>query len=221
MSIPLVRARASAALVIAVCAAAGSAVPAIARAQSTPGAQVPAADSVVRGYTQADVNFMTGMIAHHAQALIMSRWAPTHGASPELLTLTSRIINSQQDEIQTMQRWLRDHGKPVPQGSAQHLTMGMMMPGMLTDRQMAQLDSSRGPEFDRMFLRLMIQHHTGALTMVDTLFAKYGAAQEDLVYKIASEIQSDQTTEIARMQKMLTALVIDQLKSEGSTDSTR
>ena len=214
MHIPFTRVGGPAALVIAVFAAGGSVTPAA--AQSTPAAAT-ASDSVVRGYTQADVDFMTGMIAHHAQALIMSRWAPSHGASPEILTLTSRIINSQKDEIQTMQRWLRDHGKQAPEGSAAHLTMGMMMPGMLTDQQMAQLDSSRGPEFDRQFLRLMIQHHTGALTMVDTLFSKYGAAQKDLVYKIASEIQSDQSTEIARMRKMLTALVIDQLKSEDST----
>lgn len=208
---PRAAARAAFALfAMTACAAAFSPV------QAQAAAAASSADTVIRGYTQADVDFMTGMIAHHAQALIMSRWAPTHGASPQILTLTSRIINSQKDEIQTMQRWLQDHGKPVPQGTAEQLTMGMMMPGMLTDEQMRQLDAARGPKFDRTFLRLMIQHHNGALIMVDTLFSKYGAAQEDLVYKIASEIQSDQRTEIARMQKMLTAMVIDQLKSEKS-----
>ncbi len=213
MHTPFPRAAGLAAVAILAVALSGGAATPVA-AQSSP--TVASTDTVIRGYTRADVDFMTGMIAHHAQALIMSRWAPSHGASEPILTLTSRIINSQKDEIQTMQRWLRDHGKPVPEGSAEHLTMGMMMPGMLTDQQMAELDSARGPEFDRLFLRLMIQHHTGALTMVDTLFSKTGAAQEDLVYKIASEIQSDQSTEIARMRKMLTAMVIDQLKSEKS-----
>lgn len=181
-------------------------------------AQAGQTDSIQRGYTGADVRFMTGMIAHHAQAIVMSRWAPTHGASPQVLTLTQRIINSQQDEIRTMQTWLRDHGQPVPDGSPQALSMAHgdhgLMPGMLTEAQMRELDAARGPEFDRTFLRLMIQHHNGALTMVDDLFGSYGAAQEDLVFKIASEIQSDQTTEIERMRGMLTAMLVDSWKSQ-------
>lgn len=82
----------------------------------------------------------------------------------------------------------------------------MLMPGMLTDAQMKQLDAARGPEFDRLFLSLMIQHHRGAVTMVKELFDTYGAGQDELVFKFASDVNVDQTTEIARMEKMLIAL---------------
>ena len=171
-------------------------------------AQVPA--DTVRGallYTAADVDFMTGMIAHHAQAVAMSRWAPSHGASPSVRTLCERIINAQTDEIALMRRWLGDHHQPVPAPDPRGMSMPgmdqpMLMPGMLTPAQMAQLDSARGPEFDRLFLRFMIQHHSGAVTMVNALFAR-GAGEEETVYKFASDVYADQTTEIARMQRML------------------
>lgn len=177
---------------------------------ATPAARAEA-DSVRRSFTVADVEFMTGMIAHHAQAITMSRWAPSHGASPALLRLTERIINAQQDEIATMQRWLDDRGLPVPDPMAGHdMTMmghdhgGMaMMPGMLSPEQMAELDGARGPAFDVLFLRYMIQHHQGALTMVETLFGSQGAGQEDLIFKLASDVHTDQVTEIARMERML------------------
>ena len=173
------------------------------------------ADSIRHPYTQADIDFMSHMIGHHAQAIQMASWAPSHGASPAVQTLASRIINAQRDEIATMQRWLRDRQQPVPDPDAMlqqmqghHMDMpGMnmsgLMPGMLTPRQMAQLDSARGPEFDRLFLTGMIQHHRGALTMVKELFGSYGAGQDELVFKFASDVNVDQTTEIARMQKML------------------
>ena len=172
------------------------------------------ADSVRRSFTAADVAFMTGMIAHHAQAITMSRWAPTHGASPALLRLTERIINAQQDEIATMQRWLADRRLPVPDPMAGHdmAMMGhdhggmAMMPGMLTPEQMAELDGARGPAFDALFLRYMIQHHQGALTMVETLFGSQGAGQEDLIFKLASDVHTDQVTEIAHMERMLAGL---------------
>src|SRR3954471_15896673 len=120
------------------------------------------ADSVRQPYTQADVDFMSHMIGHHAQALVMSGWAPTHGASPSVRTLAERIINAQQDEIALMQRWLGDRGKPVPEPGAGmtmpgHAHHEMLMPGMLTEVQMQQLDHARGPEFDRRFLTFMIQ----------------------------------------------------------------
>lgn len=194
-----------------------------ARAQATMSAATMAkgaqADSTRHSFVQADVDYMTGMIHHHAQAIVMARWAPTHGASPAVRTLCDRIINSQQDEILTMQRWLRDHGITPPEGTPQELSMhghghGPMMPGMLTHEQMTELDSARGPEFDQLFLRYMIQHHTGALTMSDTLFNSYGAAQDDLMYKIASEIVSDQTTEIDRMRKMLGDMLIESWRSQ-------
>lgn len=167
------------------------------------------ADSVTRPYTEADIHFMDGMIAHHAQALVMAAWAPTHGASPSVQTLCARIINAQRDEIHLMQSWLRDRGQSVPEVDAAGMVMMngqhqmMMMPGMLTEAQLKQLDAARGPEFDRLFLTDMIQHHQGAVGMVHDLFETYGAGEDELIFKLASDINIDQTTEIARMQRML------------------
>jgi uncharacterized protein (DUF305 family) len=157
---------------------------------------------------------MYNMIGHHAQAVVMSNWAPTHGASPSVLVLAQRIINAQQDEIGTMQRWLRNRLKPVPDASGKSMMMmngvahEMLMPGMLTDDQMKQLDAARGKEFDRLFLTFMLQHHRGAVTMVKELFDTYGAAQDEIVFKFASDVNVDQQTEIARMQRMLAALTM-------------
>ena len=165
-------------------------------------------------WTAADVKFMTGMIGHHAQALVMAKMAPTHGASQTILTLTGRIINAQNDEIAIMQTWLRDRNQPVPDPvsgmHAGHDMAGMqheLMPGMLTNEQLAQLDAARGPDFDVMFLKLMIQHHEGAVAMVKELINTPGAAQDDQVFKISSDINVDQATEIARMKRMLVELL--------------
>ncbi|MFQ5702951.1 MAG: DUF305 domain-containing protein [Gemmatimonadales bacterium] len=171
-------------------------------------------DSALMRFTEADVHFMTGMISHHGQALVMAGLAPSHGASPQLLTLTSRIINAQTDEIATMQGWLRDRGKPVPEVEVDGTTLlidgspdnVMQMAGMLSPEQMRDLDQARGTEFDRLFLSYMIQHHSGAITMVDELFSTDGAAQGMLAFKLASDIQVDQATEIERMKLMLEAL---------------
>jgi uncharacterized protein (DUF305 family) len=167
------------------------------------------ADSARYPYTPADIRFMTDMIGHHSQALVMAGWAPSHGASSSVKILAERIINSQQDEIATMRRWLHDRNQPVPDSAAvaMHMSMpGMLMPGMLTEAQMKQLDAARGPEFDRSFLTFMIQHHRGAVTMVQRLFSTNGAAQDETVFKFASDVNVDQSTEIARMQRMLAAL---------------
>jgi len=168
------------------------------------------ADSLRYPYTQADIDFMSGMIHHHAQAIVMSNLAPTREASPELLRLTARIINAQTDEINLMQTWLRDREQPVPEPNAAGMPMShgdgthsMLMPGMLTAEQMAQLEAARGVEFDRLFLALMIQHHRGAVSMVQTLLASHGAAQNEVIYKFAADVQVDQTTEIRRMMQML------------------
>jgi uncharacterized protein (DUF305 family) len=168
------------------------------------------ADSVRYPYTEADVHFMTAMIGHHSQAIVMSGWAPTHGASRSVQILAERIINAQQDEIVSMQQWLRDRRQPVPEAKAgpMKMMMGgmeheMLMPGMLTDEQMKQLDAARGPAFDRLFLTFMIQHHKGATSMVQELFNTYGAAQDETVFKFANDVNVDQTTEIARMEQML------------------
>jgi uncharacterized protein (DUF305 family) len=165
-------------------------------------------------YSAADINFMDGMISHHAQALVMAGWAASHGASPSVLTLTQRITNAQQDEIAAMQKWLRDRHQPVPDANPHGMVMKMngmehemLMPGMLTESQLKQLDEARSKEFDRLFLTFMIQHHRGAVTMVKELFDTYGAAQDITVFKMASDISADQTTEIERMQRMLASSI--------------
>jgi uncharacterized protein (DUF305 family) len=173
------------------------------------------ADSIRHPYTQADVDFMSHMIAHHAQAIAMSRLAPSHAASPAVQRLADRIINAQHDEIATMQTWLSDRLKPVPEANPAGMKMSMngmehvmLMPGMLTEAQMKELDAARGPEFDRLFLIFMIQHHKGAVSMVKDLFGSSGAAMDETVFKFASDVNVDQSTEIARMEKMLAALTL-------------
>ena len=200
--------------------AAGATAPVTAQAVISPQSEAAAiaqarADSLRHPYTAADANFMSGMIHHHAQAIVMARWAPSHGASPAVQRLADRIINAQQDEILTMQAWLRDRRQPVPDATATGMKMmmagmehEMLMPGMLTDAQMKQLDAARGPEFDRLFLTYMIQHHKGAVSMVKELFDSYGAGQDEVVFKFASDVNVDQTTEIARMEKMLVAVTL-------------
>ena len=168
------------------------------------------ADSARLPYTAADVEFMTHMISHHAQAVVMAKMAPTHGASSAVQTLCGRIINAQNDEITLMQNWLRDRNQPVPEAKPMPMmmTMGggemeMLMPGMLTDAQMKALDAARGISFDTLFLRGMIQHHQGAITMVQKLFGTPGAGQDEAVFKFANNVNVDQITEIRRMQQML------------------
>lgn len=153
---------------------------------------------------------MSGMIPHHAQAVLIAGWAPSHGARDNLRVLCERIVVAQRDEIALMQTWLRDRALPVPDAKATHMTMmmngmehSMLMPGMLNDEELAQLDKSRGAEFDRLFLQAMIRHHQGAISMVDELFKASGAGQDETVFRFASDVYADQTTEIERMQKML------------------
>jgi uncharacterized protein (DUF305 family) len=175
-------------------------------------------DSARLRFTDADVRFMTDMIGHHAQAVAMSNLAPTNGASSSVRLLASRIINAQRDEIALMQRWLRDRNQPVPEvhidghklmvhgpGGHDHHAH---MPGMLSDAQMDSLAAARDSRFDRLFLTYMIAHHKGAVTMVDTLFATNGAGQDTDVFKFASDVQVDQRTEVARMERMLGALTM-------------
>ena len=172
------------------------------------------ADSARYPYTVADIRFVTNMIGHHAQAIEMSRLAPANGARESVRTLAARIINAQQDEIANMTQWLRDRRQPVPEihptaMHAMHHGGHDTMPGMLTAAQMKELEVARGAEFDRLFLRLMIQHHRGAVTMVQQLFDTPGAAQDQGVFKIASDVNVDQTTEIARMSQMLAAILFE------------
>ena len=214
-------------------------------------------------FTQADVDFMAGMIVHHAQALIMSRLAPDNDASQTVQVLASRIINAQKDEIRTMQKWLRDRGQPVPEididglqlmvhledetghhshigddaeeerdmqhddhhvdrdGQDDHDFSGhremshnhhdMMhdhhdMPGMLTQQQLEELAEARGTEFDRKFLDFMIEHHWGAVIMVQELFSVDGAGEDREAFDLASGIKAEQITEIERMEEMLQSI---------------
>jgi uncharacterized protein (DUF305 family) len=162
-------------------------------------------------YSDADVDFMSGMIPHHAQAVIMAGWAPTHGARQDVAVLCERIVVAQRDEIHMMQGWLRDRGLPVPDehSTLMHMKMpngmvhDMLMPGMLTDDEMAALDKSRGPEFDRLFLEGMIKHHQGAIDMVEVLLKSYGGAQDETVFKFSNDVYADQNIEIDRMKQML------------------
>lgn len=158
-------------------------------------------------FTQADVKFMTDMIAHHAQALVMSRLAPENGAGPTIQVLAARIINAQEDEIATMQKWLRDRDQPVP--GPHHHTMDHHhgMPGMLTAGQLDRLARLQGPDFDRNFLELMIEHHEGAVYMVRELFKVDGAASGTEAFILASGIHAEQVTEIERMKRMLEARI--------------
>ena len=180
-----------------------------AQAQATTPAQQVKADAGVQHYTAADVRFMQDMIHHHAQALMMAGWAMTHGASEDVKTLAGRIKVGQTDEIAFMKRWLSDRHQMMPANHDDMPGMSMpdtLMPGMLNTQQMSQLDAARGKDFDQLFLRFMIQHHTGALTMVNHLFATPGAGQEEYVFRFATDVATDQTTEIERMQSMLATI---------------
>ena len=191
------------------CAAVAGAIPPFPAAAAAQAFPPPVGDSGRRAYTPADVHFMAGMIYHHTQAVLIAGWAPSHEAGPSVRTLCDRIVASQKDEIALLSRWLATRHEAVPQPDPAHMMMPEMnathiMPGMLSAEQLAQLDRTRGPDFDALFLRLMIQHHQGAITMVNQLFAS-GAGEEEPVYKMASSVYADQTTEIERMQQMLAA----------------
>lgn len=183
-------------------------------------------DSAKMNFTESEVAFMTGMIGHHAQALIMSDLAPENNASTAVQTLAARIINAQKDEIKSMQTWLRERDQPVPEvhieglnlmihgtgGHAEH-NMGEMggmdhskMPGMLTQEQLVELSEAKGTEFDRKFLNYMIQHHAGAIIMVKDLINSEEGIQDESAFKLASDINVDQLTEIERMKLMLSQI---------------
>jgi len=164
------------------------------------------ADTGRRGYSPADVRFLQGMIAHHAQALEMTALVPERSRRADLRLLAERIGVSQQSEIAAMQNWLRSRGEQVPCVEPGHQHGGMehmLMPGMATPGQMARMAAATGPEFDRLFLETMIRHHQGALTMVAELFATPGSGQEPELFRLASDVDADQRAEIARMEALL------------------
>jgi len=151
-------------------------------------------------YTVADVQFMQGMIAHHAQAIFMSHLAASHGANARLVKFATKIDQSQMAEIKLMQEWLRANGQTAPDTASYH---HVMMAGMLTAEQIKTLEAARGAEFDGHFLNMMIQHHEGALKMVEDLLASTGAAQDIDVSVFANDVVTVQTAEIGAMRQML------------------
>ena len=194
-------------------------------APATVSSPVSAPAPAVQQRMAPDVDFLHHMIPHHAQALVMTALVPGRAARPELGLLAERIAVSQRDEIALMQSWLRAHGHPVPAADTalphaapaadtahrahadprMHASPHAGMPGMLTPLELHALAASRGPAFDRLFLELMIRHHEGAITMVRDLLAR-GGGQDSQVFAIASDVESDQRMEIARMQALLATL---------------
>jgi len=157
----------------------------------------------------ADVQFMQGMIMHHAQAVEMTALIESHTENKDVRSLGSRISRSQSDEIKFMKRWLVSRGQStdmphehMSHGNMSHESMGLM-PGMLTAEQMEALRRARGEEFDRLFLKGMIQHHGGALTMVKDLFDTAGAGQDAELFNFATDVDSGQRAEIRIMQSIL------------------
>ena len=166
----------------------------------------------MREPTKADVDFMQGMIMHHSQAVEMTELLKSRSKNPEVLELGRKIDISQTDEIGFMKRWLQDRGQPtempMDMGGMDMKGMdmkGMMpaMPGMLTKAQMEALRKATGPQFDHLFLTGMIQHHSGALTMVKQLFETPGAAQDPLLFDFTSDVDNTQQAEIDIMRHML------------------
>lgn len=190
------------ALMLGACAARGP----------TPGAaEATTSSAEIQGprHTDADVRFVQGMLAHHGQALVMTALVEERTDTRSLRLLSERIEVSQRDEIQQMVQWLRARGAEVPNwegGHGSHSAHHAGMPGILSEAQLARLSAASGAEFDRLFLEFMIEHHRGALTMVDALLATPASGQEVDIFRIASEIAADQAAEIQRMQRLLDAL---------------
>jgi uncharacterized protein (DUF305 family) len=177
------------------------------------------ASAAPRKPSEADIKFMQGMIMHHSQAVEMTDLLRTRSQDKEVQALGKRISISQTDEMRFMKQWLTDRGLPISEHGSMdmagmdmagmdhmdHMNMGSMpmMPGMLTPEQMKALAAATGPAFDHLFLTGMIQHHTGALTMVKGLFASPGAGQDPQLFDFASDVDNTQQAEIDIMRHML------------------
>ena len=160
-------------------------------------------------FSEADVNFMQGMVSHHAQALEMTALVAGRSGRDAMRRLAQRIELSQKDEIAMMQEWLRSRGQAVTAMDAHHAPGWEPMPGMLTGEEMDRLAAAQAVAFDRLFLELMIKHHRGALTMVENLLDQRGAAQDSQLFAFTSDVTSDQSAEIDRMDAMLAVLSPD------------
>ena len=160
-------------------------------------------------YSEADVEFMQGMMLHHVQALQMTRMVPARSGREDIPLLARRIDLSQEAEIEQMRQWLEERGEPVPSLLAEHdhgdvtVPDGELMPGMLTPEQLLELQRADGEDFDRRFLESMIFHHEGAVTMVEDLFGTEGGGTDIAVSVFANHVVADQTIEIGRMQRIL------------------
>jgi uncharacterized protein (DUF305 family) len=162
-------------------------------------------------HSPADVQFMQGMIMHHAQAVEMTALIDSHTENKEIRSLGARISRSQSDEIKFMKQWLTTRGEPVAHSMSSMPDMPgmdmsthqMHMPGMLTAKQMDALKKAKGQEFDHLFLTGMIQHHNGALIMVKDLFDTAGAGQDAELFNFVTDVDSGQRAEIRIMQTML------------------
>ncbi|HWZ97295.1 MAG TPA: DUF305 domain-containing protein [Candidatus Dormibacteraeota bacterium] len=181
-------------------------------APGTPSRTLPATTKgTLPPKSQADVEFMQGMIMHHAQAVEMTALIASHTANKELQALGARISSSQTDEIKFMKRWLVARGERVSMNMPEMAGMDMshdhekmvLMPGMLTPEQMDALRKANGAEFDKLFLTGMIRHHDGALTMVKDLFDTAGAGQDAELFNFATDVDNGQRAEIKIMQGML------------------
>lgn len=153
-----------------------------------------------------DVEFMQGMIHHHAQAVEMTAMIDARTENRDIRLLGTRISRSQEDEMAFMRRWLENRGQPTEMqmsGHAHHGSHQMLMPGMLTPQQMKELEAAKGSEFDRLFLAGMIQHHIGALDMVKDLFDSAGSGQDAELFNFASDVDSGQRAEIKTMEVLL------------------
>jgi len=197
-------------------------------------------------FVQADVDFMTGMIVHHSQAIVMSQLAKDRTESRAINVLAARIINAQKDEVALMQKWLRDRRQVVPIVRIEGLTMrvdlqeppDMMltpeqllrmrsihsgtrhtdgesnMPGMITQKQIEVLATLKGIDFDEQFLSYMIEHHGGAVFMINELFAADGSVNDEECYRLAVDIYAEQVTEIDMMKLMLEEIKSNRQKTE-------
>jgi uncharacterized protein (DUF305 family) len=169
----------------------------------------PSARAKLPPRSQAEVEFMQGMIMHHSQAVEMTALIESHTENRDLRSLGARISNSQSDEIKFMKRWLKARGEPVSMAMPGMTDMDKssrpmaLMPGMLTPEQMEALQKAKGAEFDHLFLTGMIQHHNGALTMVKDLFDTAGAGQDAELFDFATDADNTQRAEIRIMQAML------------------
>jgi uncharacterized protein (DUF305 family) len=175
--------------------------------------------AILPPYSPADVQFMQHMIVHHAQAVEMTALIDSHTRNKNLLSLGERISRSQSDEMKFMRRWLKVRGESTsPPAHAMHgMDMpghSMMMPGMLSSKQMDALKKAKDGEFDNLFLTGMIQHHNGALIMVKDLFDSSGAGQDAELFNFATDVESGQRAEIKIMETMLREMTLREQPKE-------